>query len=134
MLNILRSTDVASAIHRRYGYVALNNLGGKIMETIKIHDHIAFSEAGPYRSVIYNSGDIKVQTVCLKAGQNIPPCTMEHDVLFYFLNGSGRITVDRETTSIASGTCLVVPKTAKSRSIAAESDMTILAVQAVKQR
>jgi quercetin dioxygenase-like cupin family protein len=101
------------------------------METIRVKDHLAFSDQGPVKSVFYDADNIKAQTVCLQAGQSIPPCTMEHDVLFYFIDGSGRIIVDGDVATVHAGTCAVVPKTAQSRSIEATTNMKILAVQAV---
>jgi len=84
-------------------------------------------------SIIRNTTDhLKAQVTCLKAGNSIPPCKMENDVLFYFLTGEGTITVDNETTKIKSGDCVVVPHQADSRSILAKTDLGILAVQGLK--
>jgi len=101
------------------------------MKAISIKEQLGFSDQGPAKKIFYDAGDIKAQTVCLKAGQTIPPCAMEHDVLFYFLEGSGRIIVDGDTTEVTAGTCVVVPKAVKSRSIAATTNMVVLAVQSV---
>ena len=37
---------------------------------------------------------LKAQFLYLEAGNSIPPCKMDNDVLFYFLSGEGTITVD----------------------------------------
>ena len=57
---------------------------------------------------------------------------MDNDVLFYFLSGEGTITIDNETEPIIIGDCVVVPHQSESRSIHAESDLEILAVQGIK--
>ena len=75
---------------------------------------------------------LKAQIMYLKVGNSIPPCKMDNDVLFYFLSGEGAITVDDETKMITSGDCVVVPHQAESRSIHAETDLEILAVQGLK--
>ena len=101
------------------------------MKAISIKEQLGFSDKGPAKRIFYDAGDIKAQTVCLKAGQTIPPCAMEHDVLFYFLEGSGRIIVDGDEAAVDAGTCVVVPKTVKTRSIAATTNLVVLAVQSV---
>ncbi len=75
---------------------------------------------------------LKAQVMCLEAGNSIPPCKMDNDVLFYFLSGEGTITIDNETETIVIGDCVVVPHQSESRSIHAESDLEILAVQGIK--
>ena len=75
---------------------------------------------------------LKAQVMYLEAGNSIPPCKMDNDVLFYFLSGEGTITVDSETEKIVIGDCVVVPHQSESRSIYAESDLEILAVQGLK--
>jgi mannose-6-phosphate isomerase-like protein (cupin superfamily) len=75
---------------------------------------------------------LKAQVMYLEAGNRIPPCKMDNDVLFYFLSGEGTITIDNETEKIVIGDCVVVPHQAESRSIYAESDLKILAVQGLK--
>jgi mannose-6-phosphate isomerase-like protein (cupin superfamily) len=54
---------------------------------------------------------------------------MDNDVLFYIVSGDGSITVDDETNPLHIGDCVIVPNTAGLRSIKAETDLHILAVQ-----
>jgi mannose-6-phosphate isomerase-like protein (cupin superfamily) len=84
------------------------------------------------KEVFCISEHLKAQVMHLRAGNDIPPCKMDNDVLFYFLSGEGTITVDNETNRITSGDCVVVPHQAESRSIHAETDLEILAVQGLK--
>jgi mannose-6-phosphate isomerase-like protein (cupin superfamily) len=84
------------------------------------------------KEVFCTSDHLKAQVTYLKAGNSIPPCKMENDVLFYILSGEGTITVDNENNKIAPGDCVVVPHQADSRSIHAETDLEILTVQGMK--
>lgn len=84
------------------------------------------------KEVFCISEHLKAQVMNLKAGNDIPPCKMDNDVLFYFLSGEGTITVDSETEIIKPGDCVVVPHQADSRSIHAKTDLEILAVQGLK--
>lgn len=84
------------------------------------------------KEVFCTTDHLKAQVTYLKAGNSIPPCKMVNDVLFYFLAGEGTITVDNETNKIGTGDCVVVSSRAESRSIQAETDMEILAVQGLK--
>jgi quercetin dioxygenase-like cupin family protein len=93
------------------------------------HKQIYFKPAGPDKIVLYDEGAMKIQTVCLAAGQAIPPCAMSTDVLFHVLKGNGILRVDGEQISLTPGETIVVPARAASRSIAAETDLALLAVQ-----
>jgi quercetin dioxygenase-like cupin family protein len=87
------------------------------------------TEKGPGKEVIYNAGALKAQVMRLHAGQIIPPCKMENDVLFYIIQGEGEIIVDQEKEELAPMLSVVVPGEAGSRSISAKTDMLVLAVQ-----
>ena len=84
------------------------------------------------KEIFCTTDHLKTQVISLKAGNIIPPCKMENDVLFYFLAGEGTVTVDNEKVDIKSGECVVVPHQAESRSISAKTDCEILAVQGLK--
>lgn len=89
-----------------------------------------YSNNGPVKTVFYDQGNIKAQVLCLRKGQVIPPCSMEHDVIFYVMKGEGEMEVDGRTERLKPMTSVVVPKQANTRSIRAGADMFILAVQA----
>ncbi len=84
------------------------------------------------KHVFCTTNHLKAQVMLLQAGHSIPPCKMDNDVLFYFLKGNGTITIDNKSKPIEPGDCIIVPNEAGSRSINAESDMEILAVQGIK--
>ena len=86
-------------------------------------------EKGRAKEDFYDAGGLKAQVMRLKAGQIIPPCKMENDVLFYIIQGEGEISVDHEKEELMPMVSVVVPRQAKSRSISARTDMLILAVQ-----
>lgn len=101
------------------------------MNIADINTLIKFRDEGPTKQIFHDSGDIKAQIVCLKAGQKIPPCSMDHDVLFCVLSGSGTIIVDDQQQDLDELSAVVVAKKAGTRSIRAAADMVLLAVQAV---
>ena len=90
---------------------------------------VTYSTDGPSKEVFYDSGALKAQITCLKAGQVIPPCKMNNDVLFFIIEGEGEITVDDITEKLKPGISVVVPKEAQSRSMQAQTDMVFLGVQ-----
>jgi quercetin dioxygenase-like cupin family protein len=104
------------------------------MNKTEISKLVEYSENGPMKKVFYDKGNIKAQIMCLKAGQTIPPCKMNHDVLFYVIKGKGYIFVDDEKEELFEGTAVVVPKEAKTRSIKSDEDMIILGVQGIYDR
>ena len=89
----------------------------------------AFKKDEIFKKVFLERGHLKAQVTCLSAGQQIPPCKMEHDVLFYVMNGNGAIIVDGKKKSLKPGQAAFVPKEAEWRSIKAKTKMVILAVQ-----
>ncbi len=95
----------------------------------EISRHVKFTDNGPATDVFYDAGALKAQVVCLKAGEEIPPCKMENDVFFYICEGLGTIIEDEAVEKISPGAAAVIPKEAGTRSIKAETDMVILAVQ-----
>lgn len=87
----------------------------------------------PLAKMVFSSTDhLKAQVMRLRAGVQIPPCRMDNDVLFIFTKGEGKIIVDDETSDVCKGECVIVPHQTVSRSIFAESDMEILAIQGLR--
>ncbi|OIO73707.1 MAG: hypothetical protein AUJ85_07300 [Elusimicrobia bacterium CG1_02_37_114] len=103
------------------------------MHKTDINKLIKYSDDKPQKEIFYDSGGLKAQVVCLKAGQIIPPCKMTNDVLFYIIEGNGEITVDNKKEALFAGVSVIVSKEAESRSISAKIDMVILGVQARKE-
>ena len=100
--------------------------GLKVYELKKL---IAFRKDEIFKKVFLEHGHLKAQITCLSAGQQIPPCKMEHDVIFYAISGEGAIMVDGKRKSLKTGRAAFVPKEAEARSIKATTKMVILAVQ-----
>jgi len=88
-----------------------------------------FSQSKIVKNVFLEHGHLKAQITCLSAGQQIPPCKMDHDVLFYVISGNGAIIVDAKRKALKTGQAAFVPKEAEARSIKATTKMVILAVQ-----
>jgi len=64
----------------------------------------------------------------LAAGQSVGPCQMSATVLYYVVEGQGRLRVDDEQAELQTGSLVVVPAGAV-RVISAAGQMRILAVQ-----
>jgi len=103
------------------------------MKKYNLREILAGMEEKPLNKEVFCiTNHLKAQVTFLKAGNSIPSCKMENDVLFYFLTGEGTITVDDETNKIEPGDCVVVPDQAESRSIHAITNLEFLAVQGLK--
>ncbi len=102
------------------------------METFNIKTILDSMERKPLSKEVFCITDnLKAQVMRLEAGNSIPPCKMDNDVLFYVLKGEGKITVDDETCTLGTGDCIVVPHEAESKSIHALTDLEIFAVQGI---
>lgn len=102
--------------------------GGR-MELRSLDKLVRFSKKGHTKNVFFERGKIKAQVVGLEAGQAIPPCRMDHDVIFVVIEGEGRIIVDGEDEPLEESTFVFVPKEKQTRSLQALTKMTVLAIQ-----
>jgi mannose-6-phosphate isomerase-like protein (cupin superfamily) len=101
-----------------------------MMEKFNFQELLASLEKKPLNKEVFCVTDhLKAQVIYLKSGNTIPPCRMDNDVLFYIVSGEGSINVDDETKPLQTGDCVIVPNTSGYRSIKAETDLHILAVQ-----
>jgi quercetin dioxygenase-like cupin family protein len=89
-----------------------------------------YSQEAHTKNVFFESDRLKAQVMGLEAGQEIPPCRMDHDVIFLVIEGKGIIVVDgSEEKAIQRSSWVFVPKERETRSLKAETRMTILAIQ-----
>jgi quercetin dioxygenase-like cupin family protein len=99
------------------------------MEAYSLENLTIFSQESHTKQVFFESEKLKAQVMGLEAGQKIPPCRMEHDVVFVVLEGRGVIFVDGEERAIEKSAFIFVPKEKETRSIEAITQMSLLAVQ-----
>ncbi len=100
-----------------------------MLKIYELKELAEFKKNKIFKKVFLEHGHLKAQITCLSAGQQIPPCKMEHDVLFYVIDGKGTIIIDDDEKTLSTGQAAFVPKEAESRSIKAKTKMNILAVQ-----
>jgi quercetin dioxygenase-like cupin family protein len=99
------------------------------MKCVVLSQLAEFSEKRHTKTVFYESERLKAQVMGLKAGQQIPPCRMDHDVIFFVIEGEGKIIADGEEEILKKTSWVFVPKEIESRSLKAETRMAILAIQ-----
>lgn len=99
------------------------------MELRLLKKLVRFSSEGHTKNIFFESAKIKAQVMGLEAGQEIPPCRMDHDVIFVVLEGEGKIIVDEEEQAIEKTSWVFVPKEKETRSLKARTKMIVLAVQ-----
>jgi len=99
------------------------------MKIYSLNKLIKFSPDQYTKHVFFETEKIKAQVVSLDAGQKIPPCRMERDVVFFIMEGKGKVIVDGEKKALEKFSWVYVPKEKNSRSIQAETRMAVLAMQ-----
>jgi len=87
-----------------------------------------FSNQAVQKSVLYQSQKVAALILNFKAGQAIEPCIMHMQVLYTIRKGSGQIFIGDEKANISAGD-IIVAKAGETRSIRAETDMSVLAFQ-----
>lgn len=100
-----------------------------IMQARQLDQILTFSEDSHTKNVFFESDRLKAQLMGLEAGQEIPPCRMDHDVIFVVMEGKGKIVVDGEEEAIKESAFVFVPKEKKTRSLKALTKMAVLAIQ-----
>ena len=100
-----------------------------MIKAIDLRKLVTFSEKVHTKNVFFESGKIKAQVIGLEPGQAIPPCRMDHDVIFLVIEGEGRIIVDGEDEALTESTFVFVPMEKQTRSLQALTKMTVLAIQ-----
>lgn len=99
------------------------------MKAYSLDKLLTFSRKSHTKNVFFESEKLKAQVMGLEAGQEIPPCRMDHDVVFVALEGRGAILVDGEEQVIGKSSFVFVPKEKETRSLKARTKMAVLAIQ-----
>ena len=99
------------------------------MQAYDLDQLITFSRESPTKHIFFESKNLKAQVMGLEPGQRIPPCSMDHDVVFLVIYGEGEIIVDGQSVSVRPTSWIFVPKEIRTRSIEARTKMAILATQ-----
>lgn len=100
-----------------------------MMESYLLEELVWFSAEGHTKNIFYESEKIKSQVVGFEAGQQIPPCRMDFDVIFFVIEGEGKIIVNGEEEILKKTSWVFVPREIELRSIEAETRMIVLAIQ-----
>ena len=85
---------------------------------------VRFGDDGPGVTVLYESSELKVVLVGLRAGQSLP----EHPgpaASFHFLDGAAVMSVDSERIEVTAGATVVVPP-GGGRGVRAVTDVVFL--------
>lgn len=90
-------------------------------------EKVIFSPDGPQPQVLAEEAQFKVIVAGLEPGQKIPPHP-EGLAMYHFLEGAGRMNVDRERFVVGPGATVITPAGA-SRGIEAETRLVFLAAR-----
>jgi len=88
----------------------------------------AFTSDGAQAPLLLESEDVTALLLCLEPGQGVGPCRMDCAVLYYVIEGRGRLRMEDELEDLVGGALAVVPAGAV-RSIVGGERMRVLAVQ-----
>jgi quercetin dioxygenase-like cupin family protein len=88
---------------------------------------VVYGENSPKHEVLSETDRVRVLIGGIRAGQVIPSHP-EGEGVYYFLEGSGWMTVDGERFAVAPGAIVIVPSGSK-RGIEAETQLAFLATR-----
>lgn len=100
----------------------------RIIETRDAANNALPGAAAATPTPLVNTTDVRVLLLNLAAGQSVAPCEMPTTVLYYVIEGQGRLRTGDEQAELKTGSLTVVPAGAV-RAISAVEDMRVLAVQ-----
>jgi quercetin dioxygenase-like cupin family protein len=98
------------------------------IHVVEINDLKEFSLDGARSTPLLDAGKVRALLLNLEVGQAVAPCQMSVTVLYYVVEGQGRLRVGDEQAGLQAGSLVAVPAQAV-RSIAADERMRVLAVQ-----
>ena len=91
-------------------------------------------KAFPYeqrdKNVIYQAREIKTRIIELLPGGQMPTCEMSSHVIFYVLDGEGRVTVNLKTAELKEKQCFITGPTTPS--MTTENGVRIIGIQIAK--
>ena len=90
-------------------------------------EQVVYGENGPSHEVLHQTDRVKVLVGAMRAGQRIP-VHPEGESVYYFLEGSGQMTVDGERFAVGPGAIVVIPAGGK-RGLEAETELAFLATR-----
>ena len=77
--------------------------------------------------LLHDSAKCRVVLFCLEPGQEVPPHQSTSEVIFYGVDGNGKVLVGTEEIGVESGTVVVCPPQLP-HGIKAEKRTTVLAI------
>jgi len=98
------------------------------MKLFHLFDEISYKKNEPVKNDLIVDSHYKLVTIGVETGVTISPCIMQSEMVFYVVEGSGRIKANDVVKSLTPGDIVVVPAKA-SRSITADHRLSILAIQ-----
>jgi len=98
------------------------------MFSVNLNKERSFSPETHFKTELFESEKTKVLQICFEPGQTVSPCVMEADVVFYTIEGRGKLIMPDTTEELEAGTLVVVPAGVE-RQIAAVTRLVVLAVQ-----
>lgn len=100
----------------------------QIIETRDVANNASPDAIAVTSMPLVNTADVRALLLNLEAGQAVAPCQMSVTVLYYVVEGQGRLSVDGEQAELKAGSLTVVQAGAV-RAISAAKPMCVLAVQ-----
>jgi quercetin dioxygenase-like cupin family protein len=79
-------------------------------------------------TLLMDTDTMRALLLNLAAGQSVAPCQMPTTVLYYVIEGKGRLRVENEQAELQTGSLVLVPANFV-RAISAAEPMRVLAVQ-----
>jgi quercetin dioxygenase-like cupin family protein len=90
-------------------------------------EKVVYGEKGPKHEILSETDRVRVLIGGIQAGQVIPSHP-EGEGVYYFLEGTGWMTVDDERFAVAPGAIVIVPPGSK-RGIEADTQLAFLATR-----
>jgi quercetin dioxygenase-like cupin family protein len=98
------------------------------MKRIEFLGMIACRDSRFEASVLFEQGTVKVRRIELAAGDRIPPCRMQENVVFVVIEGRVAFLTDGEKAVVSAPNAMFIPGGATSRRMEADEASLVLAV------
>jgi quercetin dioxygenase-like cupin family protein len=98
------------------------------MQQLDLNKLQEFAAAGFVKKELVVADNFKLLLICFEPGQEVEPCVMSRNTVFYIVEGEGVVIEEGEKAKVSKGSMVLIEPELE-RQIKAKTKMTVFAIQ-----
>jgi len=98
------------------------------MKILNINELISFTPESFNKQELHVTEQSKVLFICFAADQEVEPCVMSRNTMFYIIEGEGTVREADIEEKVSAGSIMII-EPERERQLRAKTEMVVLAVQ-----